>query len=269
MLTDLIPQRARIYSILLASGVAIIAALGLLYALSLGWAEQFGTTDPPGHRRIAAFDLDGEASLAAWLSTTLLFLSFQTSLLLWYLRKQTPGGPAWEPRLWVLAACMWLLMSVDEHGSLHEGFKELAARVFGTRIFGDGSIYWAAPYAVLLVGLGLPIVYGMRDCSWAAFAFLAAGASYATAVACQLEFLLPGGHPWEIIVEEWCEMLGDLLLLVSLGRYATYVAHEESATARPHVPLLRKPHLRVVGLGDRAETTPPAALPHPERRSGR
>lgn len=264
MLCDLIPRETRTYVWFLAIGSAVVVSLAVLYGANLAAADRLGTSDG----RIAAFDLDGEGSLAAWFSSTLLFLSFQTSLLIAYARRNSADALPHESRIWSLSSLVWLLMSIDELSSLHEGFKELAARVFHTRIMGDGSIYWAVPYAVLLLSVGFTLLWQLRDDACAAACLLTSGVSFAVAASCQLEWILPGGQPMEVIVEECCELWGDLFLLGSLGFAARHFVHAETRASEPPMPvsLVRRPHLRVVGVGD-ADPAPqrPTVRPRSEK----
>ena len=117
-------------------------------------------------------------------------------------------------------------MSLDEGASLHEAFKEMMARVTGTRILGDGSIYWAVPYFLLLSASGLFVLQAARRCPAAIASLLFAGTSYAIAIVAQFEFFL-GNHPAiETWIEESCEMLGGIFILLALGLYARSVVLE-------------------------------------------
>ncbi|MGH7194857.1 MAG: hypothetical protein ACREJM_15180, partial [Candidatus Saccharimonadales bacterium] len=65
-LTDLVPRRRGALTLLFAAGLAMVAALEALHTCQARVAHL--TTD--GH--VAAFDLDGEGSLAVWFSTATL-----------------------------------------------------------------------------------------------------------------------------------------------------------------------------------------------------
>ena len=75
--------------------------------------------------RVAAFDLDGEGSLAAWYSSLLLTVASLCALLCYSLRRHRLDDYKARYRIWLAAAMCWFVMGVDEAGSLHEGFKEL------------------------------------------------------------------------------------------------------------------------------------------------
>jgi hypothetical protein len=131
---------------------------------------------------------------------------------------------AGEQRGWLLVSAVWFTMSVDEAASLHEGFKEMMARALGTRLVGDGSIYWVIPYFVGLSVCGLFLFSFLRHVAASVRYLFLAGVSYAVAVAGQLELLLRGMGPIEVWVEESCELFGDLFILLALSLYARRIA---------------------------------------------
>ena len=111
-------------------------------------------------------------------------------------------------------------MSLDEGASLHEGFKELMVRVTGTRLMGDGSIYWAVQYFVVLSVVGL-FLLARAWRNWTSIAALLGGGGFlAVAVAGQLDFILRGRPHLETWLEESCELMGQLCVLLALGLYA-------------------------------------------------
>jgi hypothetical protein len=213
LLAEIIPRRTSTYVLILAAGIAIVAVLDGLYVVGLKLASL--TTDG----QLAAFDLDSEGSIASWFSIVLLFLCGQAALLVRRLRVAA-GCRRREAWMWLATACVWFVMSLDEAASLHEAFKELAARLIGTRVAGDGSIYWVVPYAVVLSGVGAFILASVKRTPAAAACLISAAACYALAVASQTELIWRGLWPFQIWFEESCEMLGDLLILLTFGLYA-------------------------------------------------
>lgn len=230
-LAAFIPRSNRTYWILAAVGAAVIAALVLLYAAWAVWGlhEQAGFNPTDG--RIEALDLDGEGSLSVWFSSALLFVAAQVALLVGWMRSQNPQDYAGRYRVWFWAAGCWFLLSLDETASLHEAFKEFASGITGTRLFGDGSLWWAAPYFGLLAFVGLKLFWEMRRCWLSSTLLQATGWVWALAVATQLGLILPETGARGVIVEESAEMLGDLLLLLSMMVHARYlIAHPEGVT---------------------------------------
>jgi hypothetical protein len=244
-LAAFIPRSNRTYWIIAAAGAAVIAALVLLYASWAVWDLHKQAGFNPTDGRIEALDLDGEGSLSVWFSSALLFLAAQVALLVGWMRSQNPEDYAGRYRIWFWAAGCWCLLSLDETASLHEGFKEFASAAAGTRIFGDGSIWWAGPYFCLLAFVGLRLFWEMRGCWLSSTLLQATGWVWALAVVTQLGLILPESGARGVIVEESAEMLGDLLLLLSMMVHARYLlgvpeGASESATeqksARVDVP---------------------------------
>jgi hypothetical protein len=214
--TDLIPKRIGTIVLLFLAGLSMIAALEALYA----WMPALASRTTDG--RVAAFDLDDEGSLGAWFSSLLLAASGLAALLVWSLRRHRLDDYHGRYRIWLWAAVCWLVMSIDEACSLHEGFKELMTMLTGQRLLGDGSLWWVMAYTLVLGGLGLRLLMEMRECRTSAAALLLAGCSWVVAVVAQLDWLLPRSGARGVMIEEGCEMLGDLLLLLAMSLHARH-----------------------------------------------
>ncbi len=216
-LTDLIPMRLSTFALLAVVGLAIVLGLEALY----GWMPVLADQTSDG--RVAAFDLDGEGSLAVWFSSTTLLLAGCASVIVYSVRRYRIDDYQGRYRIWIWAAACCLLLSIDETASLHEGFKEMMSAVTGTRLFGDGSIWWVTAYFFLLAGVGTRVLIDVRHCRESAAALIATGACYALAVVTQLGWILPESGARGVMFEEGAEMVGNLLLLLSVGLFGRYV----------------------------------------------
>jgi hypothetical protein len=216
-LTDLVPRRPTVFGLVLAAGLAVVATLEGLYA----WMPRLAAMTSDG--RVAAFDLDGEGSLAVWFSSMTLALAGAVAILVFTVRRHRTDDYPGRYRVWLWAAACWFILSIDETSSLHEGFKELMAVVSGTRVFGDGSIWWVTVYLFLLGAVGTRLLIDMRECLLSSAAFLVAGACYALAVVAQLGWILPESGARGVMLEEGAEMVGNLLLLLAMGIHARHV----------------------------------------------
>lgn len=223
-LSDLAPRSNTAFASLMLAGLLAVGCLEALYAYMPRLAGM--TTDG----RVAALDLEGEGSLAVWFSTGTMELAALTALLVYALRRQTPG--AGRSRIWLFAASAWLVMSVDECASLHEAFKELMSHATGNRILGDGTIWWAGAYAIVLSVLGLGLVRAMWPCRSAILAMFSTAAFYATAVAAEMSLILARKDETEVMLEEGCEMIGNLCLLLAMGLYARHASLAAEAAAK-------------------------------------
>ncbi len=216
-LTDLVPLRLPVFLIPLIAGLALIAGLETLYA----WMPQLADRTTDG--RVAAFDLDGEGSLAVWFSSMTLAAAGVVAVLIYLVRRHKVDDYHGYYRIWLWAAMCWFLMSLDETASLHEGFKEAMAILAGTRLFGDGSIWWVVPYFFLLGAVGTRLLVDMRDCWLSSATLVLTAISYFVAVLVQLGWLMPESGARGVMVEEGAEMFGNLSLLLAMGLHARHV----------------------------------------------
>jgi len=221
-LTDLVPKRLSTFVLMLLAGLSCVAGLEILYS----WMPEVAGLTSDG--RVAAFDLDGEGSLAVWFSSVLLLMAGAAAVLIYTVRRHKTDDYHGRYRIWLAAAACWVLMSLDESASLHEGFKEMMGHVTGTtlsgtRLLGDGSLWWAVPYAFLLAVVGSRLVVDMRDCRLASGALLSGAACYVVAVVVQMGWIMPESGSRGVMLEEGAEMVGNLLVLLSMGLYARYV----------------------------------------------
>lgn len=214
---DLIPRRNIAFFLTLLLGLGVIAGLEALYHYMPQLAK--GASDG----RIAAFDLDGEGSLSVWFTSTTLFMASCVAMIIYSVRRQKADDYHGRYRWWLVVAACWMVMSIDESGSLHEGFKELMTRVTGARIAGDGSLWWAIPYTAALGVVGIRAILDMRGCKSSIAVLLATAASYAVAVVTQLGWIMPETGARGVMLEEGCEMGGALLLFLSMGLHARHV----------------------------------------------
>lgn len=218
--TDLVPARKITLAALFLLGLAVIAGLEWLYS----WMPAVAAATTDG--RVAAFDLDGEGSLAAWFSSVVLALAGLTALLVYSLRRHRLDDYHGRYLIWLWAAACWFVMSVDEAGSLHEGFKELMVYLTGKRLYGDGSLWWVMAYGCVLGLVGMLLLWDMRECRFAALSFVSCGLCYVAAVATQMGLILPDLGAKSVMFEEGCEMTGNLLLLLAMATQARYLIRD-------------------------------------------
>ena len=216
-LTDLVPTNLAVLLVMFLIGVTAIAGLEVLYA----WMPKVAALTTDG--RVATFDLDGEGSLAVWFSSMTLVLAGLVAILVFTVRRHKKDDYQGVYRIWLWAAACWFLLSIDETASLHEGYKEMMTCVTGTRVLGDGSIWWITAYVFLLGAVGTRLLIDMRRCRLSLSAMIATAACYTVAVLAQLGWVLPESGARGIMLEEGAEMLGNLFLLLAMGLHARYV----------------------------------------------
>jgi hypothetical protein len=219
-ITDIVPRRNAVLCLLVFAALLVIAGLEALYFYMPRLAGL--TTDG----RIAAFDLDSEGSLGAWFSSLLLLSSALMSLMVWSLRRHRLDDYHGRYRIWFWAAATWFMMSLDEACSLHEGFKEMMTHLTGQRLLGDGSVWWIMAYCLVLGTVGMRLVLEMRACRSSTATLALAGLCWVVAVVAQVEGILPRSGARGVMIEEACEMAGDVLLLLAMTLHARYVIFE-------------------------------------------
>ncbi len=215
-LIDLVPRKLTTFGLLLLLGLALVAGLEALYAWTSTPALNRLTTDGT----VAAFDLDGEGSLAVWFSSAVLMLAALAAVLVYTIRRHKTDDYRGNYRVWLWAALCWMMMSIDETSSLHEGFMGMMTHVTGTKIYGDGSIWWVVPYFFLLGAVGSRLVVDMRQCRLSTLALLTTAGCYGLAVATQVA---GDGLTRAVMIEEGAEMVGNVFLLLAMGLHARYV----------------------------------------------
>lgn len=229
-ITDLVPRRNSVLALLFFANLLVIAGLETVYAYMPRLTAL--TTDG----RVAAFDLDSEGSLGAWYSSLVLLASGLMSLLIWSLRRHRLDDYHGRYRIWFWAAMTWFLMSVDEACSLHEGFKEMMTHLTGHRLMGDGSIWWIMAYGLLLGTVGLKLLLEIRACRGSTVALALTGLFWVLAVVTQIEGIMPRSGARGVMVEEACEMIGNVFLLLSMTLHARFIifdVEDDSGESKP------------------------------------
>ncbi len=217
-ITDLIPRRLPAYLLLFTLGLASIAGIEGLHVWRLGG----GSITAIGG--FAAFDLAGAGGLAAWfLSATLLAASI-ASVLVYAVRRYRTDDYRGYYRIWLWAATCWMVMSIDATAGLREEFMDLMTRMTGTALHGDGTLWWAVPYLVLLSALGSRLVIDTWPARLSTAALCTAGACLASAAVMRLGFVAPESGAGNPMVTKGAEMLGSWMLFMAAALHARYVA---------------------------------------------
>lgn len=257
-ITDLVPQHPWALALSFLAGTLVVAALEGLYF----WMPQVAAQTSDG--RIEAFDLDGEGSIAVWFSSMTLAAASFVAMLVYSVRRHKSDDYHGRYRVWLWGAICWMVMSIDECGSLHEGFKELMTQLTGSRIAGDGSLWWAGAYLLVLGTVGTRLLLEMLDCRSSTAAFLSTAASYAVAVVAQLGWVMPESGARGVMLEEGAEMIGNLFLLLSMAIHLRYVCLDAEGKVVPRPKKERK--AKAAKQEAAAETTGPEKKPAPAKR---
>ncbi len=122
-LLDLAPRRLIGWALIFLAGAMLIAAIEALSVWMPRLTAVLGHRPPVGP--IAAFDLGGKGSLAAWFSSLLLLAASLVAVLVYSVRRHQVDDYRGRYRVWLWAALCWFLMASDAAASLHEGFRDL------------------------------------------------------------------------------------------------------------------------------------------------
>jgi hypothetical protein len=215
--TDLVPRRLTRFGLLFALGLAVIAGLELLHA----WIPTLARYT--GGRGLTAFDLRGSDSLAAWVSSSMLSLAGLTATLVYNVRRYRNDDYGGRYRIWLWAAMCCFLASVDVTATFHDAIRETMSRLSGTRVFGDGTIWWLAPWLFLLGGVGLRLVVDMCECRLSTTVFAGGVLAYAFSLALRFGLPLAVTSAVRVMVEQGANLVGGLLILLAVGLHARYV----------------------------------------------
>lgn len=251
-LTDLIPRRLIGFLVLYVIGFGIIAGLEFAYA----WLPLLSGYTSSG--KIAALDLSGDGNLAVWFSSVWLGLAGLVSIVVYSVRRHRCDDYSGRYRIWLWGALCCFILSLDRTANLHEGFKELMTHLTGTRLYGDGSLWWAIPYVFLMGAIGLRLLLDMRE-SWLSSLSLAAAAiacGWSQAARLGLLERLPSGllplakgQSRQILIVEGAQLAAAFLLLMAVGLHARFVILDAAGLIRR-----KRARLRTVALPRRSSS---------------
>ncbi len=215
-LTDLIPRRLISYFLLLKVGLAAIAGLIALYI----WSP-----DMMGDRQLrpAMANLGNCGSLGNWFASLLLLIASLLATIIYSVRRYKVDDYHGHYRVWLWAATCWFIAATDVAASLHEAVEQLMISLTGTRIAGDGSIWWVVP-ALLLVGtIGSRLLVDMWSSRLSSLALLLAVIAYLTALTAFFHGIVLQSEVSQLLLVHGAVLGGHLLLAMSMGLHARFV----------------------------------------------
>ncbi len=229
---------------------------------------------------LAAFDLTGRGSLGAWFASMLLAAAALASLVVYSVRRFKLDDRRGHYRVWLWAAACWLLLSIDTIAGLHHAFAAAVVSATGTKLWGDGSIWWVVGYGFLLGGIGTRLLVDMRACRLAAAGLLLALGCYAAAVAGQFGWVqLPPEIDTRLAIRTTV-LSGNLLALLAIGLQARHVvrdargllqspAKQPPAAAPRQQPIINRhpAFLTPTANGNSLAVHPPQGVPAPNAPS--
>jgi hypothetical protein len=224
--------------LVLLVALAVAASLILLFATAdfiSYWRAYSGVSDdPPLHFRIMGYmNLASEQNLASWFSSMLLAMIALLAATCFLLdRKESEHR--WLAYGWALMALIFVALSFDELGSLHERLRLPGGWA--------GFVLWYAPVvAVLPLYLGLFAFFRMRRNRIALLCMFLGSLAFASIPLQEyFEVEVDRGEDWQrpilhILLEEGSELAGMLLILAAFTRYILNFVKEARSGDRRHL----------------------------------
>jgi hypothetical protein len=203
---------------LFAGGLVSIAALQAAYYFAVHsplWASG----------SLAAADLARSNSLAGWCSAFIMFAAGVTALFIYSLRRYRLDDYRGRYRVWLGAAALWMIMSIDGLANIRSAVRALGIAFSGYTGPGDGVVWWLAPWSMLILWFGIRMVLDVRACRTAtASLVLGYAAVIAGFVLPQVAIALAAEQAVMLIAA--CDLLGRWLLFCGQVAYARHVLFE-------------------------------------------
>jgi len=150
--TDFVPLRPLWLGVIVAGGLATVAALAALNSLAADWADTLGVSSV----RSLAFAASG--NLAGWFASVLWLMVAVLCVLAYSLRRHKSDDYRGRYRVWLWAAGAALWLSADATAGLHQLVNAGTGDLLGS----SGPHWWLVSYAPLLGGLVAWLVLDVR-----------------------------------------------------------------------------------------------------------
>ncbi len=215
-LTDLIPRRLISYLLLFKLGLALIVGLIAFYL----WIPDL-LHNPQA--RPAMADLEHCGSLGNWFASLLLLAAGLLATIIYTVRRHKVDDYHGRYHIWLWAAACWFAMATDVAASLRQGFQQVMICVTGTRLWGDGSVWWLAPAFLILGFIGIRLFIDMRSSRLSSGAFVLAATAYLIALVGSFRGITVQSEVSQLLVVQGALLGGHFLLAMSMGLHARYV----------------------------------------------
>jgi hypothetical protein len=215
---DFVPRKLYGYILLLLAGLGLV--VGLL-AAAPGYDDWFPAALRA--RPLRAFALGQPGSLSCWFSTLMLLASAVMALVVYSVRKFKADDYHGHYRVWLWAAFCWILMASDEAASLHDVIAEGLSAATGTRLTGDGSVWWLVPAAFVLGAIASRLLVDVWYCRLATCALVAAILGDVALATMRFHWLPTWGDARDVLLYHGVWMVANLLLLMATALFARHV----------------------------------------------
>jgi hypothetical protein len=216
-ITDFVPRRYRMISLLVVGGVLIVGVLGALHYFA-GTIASFA-----GLPTLRPFDLGAPGSIAAWISAVVLFVASAGCLLVFSIRRHRIDDFRGRYRVWLSASAACLMLSATSVAGLHQVVAYSLSHVTGWTALRDGSAWWLAAGGLPLAWIGIRVMLDVRECRLAATLLGAAVTCYAGSAASYFGFIPVAEQQNASLVSGATLLLGHWLCFASVVAYARFI----------------------------------------------
>jgi hypothetical protein len=266
-LVDLLPSRILTLAGWWLSGLVVIVGLEVAYLWQPALARLTSAS------QAAVIDLAGHDGLANWFSALLLGTTGLAAVLVYTLRRHRVDDYHGRYRVWLWAAALFCLLSIQQTTALAALGETLTAGLLARWGLADPTRVWQIFLLSLLGLFGLRMLVEMRRS-------LAAGAAWSAAALCAVlawclwqSQLSLGSETLNVMAAAGSQLLAHLLALTAIGLFARHVMLD----AEGLIPVVRRRKLESSGRrSDRSTAAPGDARfadppqkpkPHPPLRT--
>jgi len=179
-ITDLLPLRPWVLLALFLSGLAALAGLTSLHMQGAWLAGLVGAD------AVRAVQLNQPGTLGAWFSSLTLMIAAAVCLLTFTLRRHKLDDYRGVYRIWMWAAGLCTLASIDATAGLRHLLGAALARATSVPLGSQGSAWWLIAWVAAVGVLAVRLVLEMRPCRLSVGLLALAGVSYGSAACLQL-----------------------------------------------------------------------------------
>jgi hypothetical protein len=240
--SDYVPRRNWTLATLLVVGMSVIAGLEVSYyfaARSTLWSSG----------SLGALDLESTNSIAGWLAALTLFSSAVISLLIYSVRRYRTDDYRGRYRVWLWAAVVWVVMSIDVVADLRSAIIALCISLSGWTGPMEGLTWWLAPWSLVLLYIGLRMLFDVRACRSATVSMLVAGGGLtATFVLPQVPLRIESTQM--TMLTAGCSLVATWLLFFANTAFARHVLLDAHGQLPLRVPKPKREKAKPEPAGD-------------------
>jgi len=216
-ITDLVPKRVWTLLVLLLLALTGVAGIAALYSQ---WGWRSGAV---GREAMASLNVSAPGSLASWFSSLLLLAAAVGSVLIYTIRRHKADDYRGRYRVWLWAAAVLLVASMDATARLHVLTHHVVAQLTGAAFLANTAV-WPLVGMALVYGLfGVRMFFEVRSSRGATASLAFAVGFYLAAAAVSILWPeRPSGHTTAIAFASLA-MLGHVCVWYTVVVYARNV----------------------------------------------